>query len=115
MNRSTLVQENAVFHGSGGVSASNRRFGFQPAFRNIETGCIYASRFSDGRLAPVHMIDGLPDEVVTRRSATGKVVRVKDSVQAGFVLDGHFYDREQAATHSARLFECGEAHTALAH
>jgi len=104
MNQSILAHENAVFKGTGGLSANNRSLGFQPAFRNNENGCIYASRFPDGRLAPIHMIDGLPDELVTARSATGRVTSVKASVQAGFTLGGDFYDREQAASYSqARL------------
>lgn len=102
MNQSILAHQNAVFQGTGGVSANNRSFGFQPAFRNNETGCIYASRFSDGRLAPIHMIDGLPDEVVARRSVTGRVTLVKASVQAGFVLNGDFYGREEAALYAER-------------
>jgi len=98
MNHSILARENAAFEGSGGVSANNRSFGFRPAFRNNENGCIYASRFADGRLAPIHMIDGLPDELVISRSANGRVTSVKASVQAGFTLNGDFYDREQAAS-----------------
>ena len=97
MNASILARENTVFHASGGVSANNRSFGFRPAFRNNENGDVYASRFADGSLAPIHMIDGLPDEVVVRRSAAGRVTLVKASVQAGFVLDGIFYGREEAA------------------
>ncbi|SFM69143.1 hypothetical protein [Variovorax sp. OV329] len=105
MNRSILAQENTVFQGSGGVSANNRPLGFQPAFRNNETGCIYASRFADGRLAPVHVIDGLPEELVLERSAAGRVTSVKSSVQAGFTLRGDFYDREQAASYSQGRLE----------
>ncbi len=43
------------------------------------------------------MIDDLPDELVVTRSATGKVIAVRESVQSGFLLDGCFYDREEAA------------------
>jgi hypothetical protein len=100
MNHSILQQENIVYQGSGGVSADNRCFGFRPAFRNTETGDVYPSRFADGRLAPVHMIDGLPDVLVVARSGTGRVTSVKDSVQAGFILNGCFYDRDQAADYS---------------
>lgn len=100
MNRSILINENAVFHGSDGVSTNNRSLGFQPAFRNNETGRVYASRFADGRLAPIHLIDGLPEEVVLTRSAAGKVMSVKASVQAGFTLGSDFYDREQAANYA---------------
>jgi|EndMetStandDraft_7_1072992.scaffolds.fasta_scaffold143379_1 hypothetical protein len=93
----TLRQENIAYEGSGGVSAGNRSLGFRPAFRNLETGHVYPSRFADGRPAPIHMIDGLPDELVVTRSASGKVTAVSDSVQSGFVLDGCFYDRQEAA------------------
>jgi len=103
MNTAILEQENAVFHATGGVSANNRSCGFLPAFRNNDDGHVYASRFSDGRLAPVHILDGLPDEVVVCRSPSGRVMRVKASVQAGFILDGVFYGRDEAARHSQRL------------
>lgn len=97
MNQSDLSQQNAVFHGTGGVSANNRSLGFQPAFRNKETGLVYASRFADGRLAPIHLMDGLPEELVVARTGAGRVVSIKTSVQAGFTLNGNFYDRGQAA------------------
>jgi hypothetical protein len=97
MNSTTLQQENIAYEGSGGISPGNRSLGFQPAFRHRETGHVYPSRFADGRPAPVHMIDGLPEELVVARSASGKVTSVSNSVQPGFLLDGFFYDRQQAA------------------
>jgi hypothetical protein len=97
MNPVILQQENIAYEGSGGVSAGNRSFGFRPAFRNSETGSIYPSRFADGRPAPIHVIDGLPDELVVTRSAAGRVTSVLESVQSGFLLDGCFYDRDEAA------------------
>jgi hypothetical protein len=103
MNRLILEQETIAYRGSGGVSADNRHFGFRPAFRNTETGRVYPSRFADGRLAPIHMIDGLPDEVVVARSAAGKAISVKDSVQSGFTLNGCFYDRDEAARRVAAI------------
>jgi hypothetical protein len=97
MNSPMLQQENVAYEGSGGISGGNRSLGFRPAFRNLETGNVYPSRFADGRLAPVHTIDGLPDELVVARSASGKVTAVSDSVQSGFLLDGCFYNRQEAA------------------
>ena len=97
MNPMILQRENIAYEGSGGTSAGNRSLGFRPAFRNLQTGHVYPSRFADGRPAPIHMIDGLPDEVVVTRSASGKVTAVSDSVQSGFLLDGCFYDRQEAA------------------
>ena len=65
MNPSILEQE--ARQDGGGVVSEHRSFGFRPAFRNTETGRVYAARFADGRLAPVHTIDGLSDEVVVAR------------------------------------------------
>ena len=101
MTPSILEQETVAYQGSGGVSSENRSFGFRPAFRNADTGRIYASRFADGRLAPIHVVDGLPDEVIVARSAAGKVLSVKPSVQSGFTRNGRFYDRDQAAAYLA--------------
>jgi hypothetical protein len=103
MNPVILAQENITYEGSGGVSAGNRSLGFRPAFRNTETGRIYLSRFADGRPAPIHMIDGLPEELVVTRSAAGRVIAVRESVQSGFLLDGCFYDRDEAAAYLQRI------------
>ncbi len=90
MNSMMLQRENSAYEGSGGVSAGNRSLGFRPAFRNLETGRVYPSRFADGRPAPIHLTDGLPNEV-------------RGSVQSGFLLDGCFYDRDEAAEYLRRV------------
>jgi hypothetical protein len=71
--------------------------GFRPAFLDVATLTIYPSRFADGRAAPIHLLDGLPDEVVTDRLASGRVVAAKASVISGFERGGFFYTREAAA------------------
>jgi hypothetical protein len=93
----TLARENREFYRTGGRSEENRGFGFRPAFMDSETGIVYASRFRDGSDAPFHLIDGLPDAVVLRRHASGGVAAVKCSVVSGFVRNGEFYRREEAA------------------
>lgn len=93
----TLQRENGRFQGTGGVSQGNRSFGFRPAFFDGETAVVYLSRFADGQPAPFHLVDGLPDEVVLSRNPTGRVATVKRTLVSGFVLDGCFYTREQAA------------------
>lgn len=99
----TLKRENVSFHGTGGVSAGNRSYGFRPAFLDSHTDVVYLSRFADGQPAPFHLLDGLPDEVVLSRNPFGRVAAVKDSIVSGFVLDGHFYSREEAARKVAEL------------
>ncbi|HMV53369.1 MAG TPA: hypothetical protein PLX20_01235 [Rhodocyclaceae bacterium] len=97
MNVEMLRMENQRYQGSGGVSAGNRTAGFRPAFRDAQTAVVYLSRFADGEPAPFHLLDGLPDEVVLGRNETGRVYAVKETLVSGFVLDGRFYTREQAA------------------
>lgn len=92
-----LKEENRRFNGTGGVSRECRSSGFMPAFRDASTGNVYLSRFADGRIAPIHLLDGLPQELVTSRGPTGRVKAVKESVAAGFVYSGRFLTREQVA------------------
>lgn len=65
---SRLRVENQVFQNTGGVSAENRDFDFEPAFLDTATGQTYRSCFANGRKAPVHVLDGLPDEIVVARA-----------------------------------------------
>ena len=92
-----LAEENRRCAGSGGLSQNNQAAGFLPAYRDARTNRVVPSCFADGRLAPVHVLEGLPSEWVTSRDAEGRVTGVVDSVEAGFLRDGRFYSREQAA------------------
>jgi hypothetical protein len=104
LTEAVLVCENDQFQGSGGRSQENRACGFRPAFIDMHTGAIYASCFADGRPAPVHVLDGLPDEIVHLRHPSGRVASVKASVVSGFVLDGQFFSRDEAAMMMAHRF-----------
>ncbi|MGH8507279.1 MAG: hypothetical protein ACREVH_00965 [Gammaproteobacteria bacterium] len=97
LSKAALVEQNRRFVRTGGVSAGNRIHGFHPAFFDRETGTIYIARFSDGRPAPMHLLDGLPAKLVVERLPSGHVAAVKRSVEAGFVKDGSFITREEAA------------------
>ena len=92
-----LQGENLAFAGTGGISANNRDKGFHPAFLDTDTHAVYLARFLDGRLAPFHILDGLPDEVVVARGEYGRVEAVRPGVVSGFVCEGAFYTREEAA------------------
>ena len=97
MTETTLAIENARYRGTGGVSHENRCRGFRAAFMDRETRAVHLARFADGRAAPCHVLDGLPAELVLARDAGGRVRSVKASVVSGFVRDGRFYTREEAA------------------
>ena len=90
----TLALENARFRGTAGVS-ENRPLGFRPAFMDSETRSVYPSRFADGQLAPCHVLDGLPGHLVLSRDGGGR--EVKSTVVSGFVREGVFYTRDEAA------------------
>jgi len=79
------------------VSAANRSYRFIPAFYDAATGQAYRSRFADGRPAPIHLLDGLPEPLVLERTPAGAVRAAIDTVTAGFLRAGRFYTREQAA------------------
>jgi hypothetical protein len=93
----TLKRQNLAFVGTGGVSQENRSAGFQAAFHDLASGRSALARFADGRPAPMHLLDGLPEEWVVQRDATGRVSAIKDTVIAGFLRNGRFFTREQAA------------------
>ncbi len=97
MTIGSLKMENLIFEGTHGISEGNRHLGFVPGFLDRETGSVYRSCGCDGTPCFIHILDGLPDHLVVERNAWGRVSSVKGSVVAGFLRDGRFYTREQAA------------------
>lgn len=92
-----IANENAAHAGTAGRSQENAGFRFAPAFLDFATCTIHPSRFADGRDAPFHTLDGLPDEMVIDRAPSGRVVAAKASLISGFVRAGFFYTRTAAA------------------
>ena len=109
MSKRYLELELAANRGTGGVSQENRHLGFVPAFMDTRTGTVYGSSFADGRPAPFHLLDGLPDEVVVARDRHGRPSHVVGTVIAGFSLNGRFYTREQAAAHVSHGETCTDS------
>ena len=96
--RSTrLEKENNEFAGTGGVSPENSYLSFIPAFMNQETGRVVISCYADGRRAPCHIPDGLPQSWINRWDEQGRVIDIKDTVLSGFVRKNRFYTRQEAA------------------
>ncbi len=92
-----LEDENAEHAGTCGVSLHARQLDLVPAFRDDRTGRIEIARFEGGCPAPVHVIDGLPSEWALQIDASGKVVALRAGIVSGFVRNGVFYTREEAA------------------
>lgn len=92
-----LISDNEKFKGTGGVSEENKSAGFIPAFMDKRTGLVEVSRFKDGRIAPCHLLDGLPEDWIQERDHHGKALSMKESVISGFVRLGNFFTRSEAA------------------
>ncbi len=96
-DRAGLRRESAPHDGTARSSAGNRSEGFRPGFIDTETGLVYDARFADGRAAPFHLLDGLPDTVVIARDHGGRVQAVKVTIVPGFIRCGTFFTRSEAA------------------
>ncbi len=92
-----LRQDNLAFRGTTGVSENNRDTGFVPAFRQDDTGRIELARLKNGKVAPAHIISWLPTEWADSIGDDGTVEGLIPGIVAGFVRDGRFYTREEAA------------------
>jgi hypothetical protein len=110
MSTRLLQLESATHRGSGGVSGENRGLGFTPAFLDTHSGSIYLSSFANGCPAPVHVLDGIPDELVVARDRRGRATQVVGTIVAGFVRESRFYTRAEAAAcvaeHDDALLAC---------
>lgn len=96
-----LRHENDLYARTRGISQANRAFGWRPGYLNRATGEIELSRFGDGRPAPIHVLDGLPESWVQSRDAEGHVIAAEPEIISGFIRDGRFFTREQAARAAA--------------
>jgi hypothetical protein len=92
-----LRRENALIEKIAGFSPLSGGLGFRPAFFDVATHAIHLSRFADGTLAPLHLIEGLPEEAIAIRSDRGHPVAAKPTLIAGFERNGFFYTRTHAA------------------
>lgn len=100
-----LRWQNELFRGHGGVSEEVRPLGFRPAFYDMDTGEVHPSCFASGMPAPMHVLDGLAEELVACRLPNGRVAAARPGVVAGFERHGDFYTREQAAHAAAQMRE----------
>lgn len=106
LTREDLRHQSDDFTGRGGTSAEARVLGLVPGFKDCRNGRVFRSCFADGRPAPVHLLDGLPADMIAKRAPDGTVLAVCDAVVAGFLLGDRFLDRDEAVRWSE---ECSSA------
>lgn len=97
LSSQSLRHENHLFANTRGISALNRDQRFIPAFQDTRSGLSVISCFADGCPAPVHILDGLPDDWVGSRDANGSVLKAHAEIISGFLRDGRFYTRKEAS------------------
>ncbi len=102
VSESSLRKENQDYAATTGISINNKALGFVPAFCDKTTGRAELSRFFDGRPAPIHLIEGLPEEWAIAHDTEGKITSVKPTIISGFVRGDDFYTREQAIEASGK-------------
>lgn len=68
---------------------------------------IRLSSRADGRPAPFHMLDGLPDEVALPRNATSGVGSVRFAEISGFLFEGCSGSRKVAAAKPSEFVRTG--------
>ena len=78
--------------GASSTSTEISQSDFIPAYYDTETDTVYLSRFSDGRVAPVHVLDGIPRQLLHQ----GDTDELSGKVIVGFVFNDRFYTRGQA-------------------
>ena len=81
--------------GSARAGVHSVSFGFLPAFRDLLTGETHLSTNTDGSLAPVHLLDGIPEIWVKERDDRGRVVALRESVVAGYLRGERFFTHRQ--------------------
>lgn len=97
MNRVSVDRLDICAKAGGLRSQSNPRRDLRPAFLDIRTGRIELARFANGAPAPCHLTDGLPEEWLNGGRRAGGPAAVEPFVIPGFVHEGRFLTRREAA------------------
>jgi hypothetical protein len=93
----SLRDEGVLFERTRGIRLNNDLHGFVPGFRDGATGDLAISRFADGSAAPLHVLDGLPEDWIAERDLDGHVTHTCPGLVSGFIRKGRFYTRDEAA------------------
>lgn len=92
-----LASENLEYAGTGGVSQNNHEYGFIPAFRDEDSQKVVLSKLANGQIAPIHVLEGIPSSWFLTEKGSDRSAFLKESITSGFVRQGQFYTRKQAA------------------
>ena len=90
-------QDNGTHKGVAG-STTQPPPDFVPAYYDSETETVYLSRYSNGKQAPVHVLDTIPEELLQQNREHEAAHQSEPSPRliVGFVHNNRFYTRAQA-------------------
>ena len=100
LTQESVQRESIEYAGTCGESATAKKSRFLPAFRNDSDGSVELARMPNGQPAAMHLISELPSSWACKLDDQGKVIELIEEIVAGFVRDGRFYTREEAAAAS---------------
>ncbi len=89
--------ESVSYVGTCGESKTAQQARFVPAFRCEKDGRVEVARLASGKPAAMHLIVGLPPEWAAQCDDEGRVCELKSGITAGFLREGRFYTRAEAA------------------
>ncbi|VAW81288.1 hypothetical protein MNBD_GAMMA12-1498 [hydrothermal vent metagenome] len=72
---------------------------FIPAYYDTQTDTVYLSRYKNGSVAPVHVLDSIPKELLSQSAANKSSTNndeLSQKVIVGFVFNNKFYTRAEA-------------------
>ncbi len=74
-------------------------FGFLPAFQDPFSGETHLSTYADGRIAAVHLLDGVPAHWVDEWDEQGRPISLQDGIVAGFMRHHRFCTYRELTAH----------------
>lgn len=83
---SAMVADEPSWRGSSALAA-----GFLSAFRHQQSGEVRLCQFSDGTLAPMHVLDQLPTHWVSERDRDGRPTALITGIEAGYLRGESFW------------------------
>lgn len=90
-----LEKQQKTYQKISGTNISDLCVGFIPAFRDLSTNETHLSITPEGRVSPIHLIDGLPLDWVTEWDLEGYPKSLKSGIIAGFFRGENFFTLEE--------------------
>lgn len=95
-NKNNTIIKNNLSHSTREVNSNSCQFYFIPAFYDALSHTVFLSCYKSGQLAPIHVLEGIPDNIIKNRTLTNNRGESKNSLIIGFIFKNKFLTRKQA-------------------